>query len=171
MPRRRLVRYFGPCFPSACLARKLRTRSMWWAATVNPSSTEIFTRPEIRKKRRDRSANAPLSPPTWSRVECYIKLARAPRARGRLVRVDAQDTTHAFANAGPTPVRMYGVTIPGGIEELFAAQSASFASLDGSPIWPSWPSWRRGGARRGVADFIVFAVAPQCLTRTTVASG
>ena len=42
-------------------------------------------------------------------------------------------TPHTFANAGPTPVRMFGVSVPGGIEELFAAQSAYFASLDGPP--------------------------------------
>jgi mannose-6-phosphate isomerase-like protein (cupin superfamily) len=40
---------------------------------------------------------------------------------------------HTFANAGPSPVRIFGVTVPGGIEEFFAAQSAYLASLDGPP--------------------------------------
>jgi mannose-6-phosphate isomerase-like protein (cupin superfamily) len=42
-------------------------------------------------------------------------------------------TPHTFANAGPSPVRMFGVTVPGGIEEFFAAQSAYLASVHGSP--------------------------------------
>jgi hypothetical protein len=42
-------------------------------------------------------------------------------------------TPHSFANAGPTKTRMFGVAVPGGIEEFFAAQSAYFASLDGPP--------------------------------------
>jgi mannose-6-phosphate isomerase-like protein (cupin superfamily) len=40
---------------------------------------------------------------------------------------------HAFANAGSTPARMFGVTLPGGIEEMFAAQSDYLASVDGAP--------------------------------------
>ncbi|HLI56473.1 MAG TPA: cupin domain-containing protein [Actinomycetota bacterium] len=42
-------------------------------------------------------------------------------------------TPHTFANAGPVPVRMFGTTVPGGIEEFFAATSAYLASLDGPP--------------------------------------
>src|ERR1700694_4787181 len=42
-------------------------------------------------------------------------------------------TPHTFANAGPAPVRMFGVTLPGGIEEFFAAQSAYLASAGGHP--------------------------------------
>ena len=42
-------------------------------------------------------------------------------------------TPHTFANAGPSPVRMFGVTVPGGIEEFFAAQSAYLASVHGPP--------------------------------------
>ena len=42
-------------------------------------------------------------------------------------------TPHTFANAGPAPVRMFGVTLPGGIEEFFAAQSAYLASVHGPP--------------------------------------
>jgi mannose-6-phosphate isomerase-like protein (cupin superfamily) len=42
-------------------------------------------------------------------------------------------TPHTFANAGPAPVRMFGVTSPGGIEEFFAAQSTYLASVHGPP--------------------------------------
>ena len=42
-------------------------------------------------------------------------------------------TPHTFANAGPSPVRMFGVIVPGGIEEFFAAQSAYLASMPGPP--------------------------------------
>jgi hypothetical protein len=40
---------------------------------------------------------------------------------------------HTFANAGPSAVRMFGVAVPGGIEEFFAAQSAYLASVHGPP--------------------------------------
>ena len=40
---------------------------------------------------------------------------------------------HTFANAGPSPARMFGVTLPGGIEEMFAVQSAYLASVNGPP--------------------------------------
>src|SRR3984893_7558149 len=40
---------------------------------------------------------------------------------------------HTFANGGPTTARMFGVTLPGGIEEMFAVQSAYLASVDGPP--------------------------------------
>jgi mannose-6-phosphate isomerase-like protein (cupin superfamily) len=40
-------------------------------------------------------------------------------------------TPHTFANAGPKPARIFGVTVPGGIEEFFAAQSAYLASVQG----------------------------------------
>ena len=42
-------------------------------------------------------------------------------------------TPHTFANAGPAPVHMFGVTVPGGIEDFFAAQSAYLASVQGPP--------------------------------------
>ena len=38
-----------------------------------------------------------------------------------------------FANAGPTTARMFGVTLPGGIEEMFAVQNAYLVSVNGSP--------------------------------------
>jgi mannose-6-phosphate isomerase-like protein (cupin superfamily) len=42
-------------------------------------------------------------------------------------------TPRTFANGGPRPLRLFGVTLPGGMETFFAAQSAYFASLDGPP--------------------------------------
>jgi hypothetical protein len=42
-------------------------------------------------------------------------------------------TPHTFANAGPTTTRIFGIAVPGGIEDFFAAQSAYFASLNGPP--------------------------------------
>jgi mannose-6-phosphate isomerase-like protein (cupin superfamily) len=40
---------------------------------------------------------------------------------------------HAFANVSAGPVRLLGIAVPGGIEELFAEQSAYFARLQGPP--------------------------------------
>jgi mannose-6-phosphate isomerase-like protein (cupin superfamily) len=42
-------------------------------------------------------------------------------------------TPHTFANAGAVPARVFGVTVPGGIEEFFAARSAYLASVAGPP--------------------------------------
>jgi mannose-6-phosphate isomerase-like protein (cupin superfamily) len=42
-------------------------------------------------------------------------------------------TPHTFANAGPDPLRLFGVSTPGGIEEFFAAQSSYLASVQGPP--------------------------------------
>jgi hypothetical protein len=40
---------------------------------------------------------------------------------------------HAFANVSASPVRLLGIAVPGGIEELFAEQTAYFARLQGPP--------------------------------------
>jgi len=40
---------------------------------------------------------------------------------------------HAYANVSADPVRLLGIAVPGGIEELFAEQSAYFAQLQGPP--------------------------------------
>jgi mannose-6-phosphate isomerase-like protein (cupin superfamily) len=40
---------------------------------------------------------------------------------------------HAFANVSAGPVRLLGIAVPGGVEELFAEQSAYFAQLQGPP--------------------------------------
>jgi hypothetical protein len=40
---------------------------------------------------------------------------------------------HAFSNAGPDPVHVLAVAVPGGLEEMFAEQVAYLASLKGPP--------------------------------------
>jgi mannose-6-phosphate isomerase-like protein (cupin superfamily) len=40
---------------------------------------------------------------------------------------------HTFANVSASPVRLLGIAVPGGIEELFAEQTAYFARLQGPP--------------------------------------
>jgi mannose-6-phosphate isomerase-like protein (cupin superfamily) len=40
---------------------------------------------------------------------------------------------HTFANVSAGPVRLLGIAVPGGIEELFAEQAAYFARLQGPP--------------------------------------
>jgi mannose-6-phosphate isomerase-like protein (cupin superfamily) len=44
---------------------------------------------------------------------------------------------HAFSNAGPDPVHVLAVSVPGGFEELFAEQAAYFASLQGQAPDPA----------------------------------
>jgi mannose-6-phosphate isomerase-like protein (cupin superfamily) len=40
---------------------------------------------------------------------------------------------HAFANVSASPVRLLGIAVPGGIEDLLADQTAYFARLQGPP--------------------------------------
>jgi hypothetical protein len=40
---------------------------------------------------------------------------------------------HTFSNAGPDPVHVLVVAVPGGLEEMFAEQAEYFASLQGPP--------------------------------------
>jgi oxalate decarboxylase/phosphoglucose isomerase-like protein (cupin superfamily) len=40
---------------------------------------------------------------------------------------------HAFANAGPAPVKVLALALPAGIEELFAEHAAYLATLSGPP--------------------------------------
>lgn len=40
---------------------------------------------------------------------------------------------HAFANGSDSPVRILGVIVPGGVEEMFADLAAYFAQLQGPP--------------------------------------
>src|SRR5580704_12907156 len=44
-----------------------------------------------------------------------------------------RDTPHTFANAGDTAVRAINVSVPGGLEGLFAEQGEYFAQLRGAP--------------------------------------
>ena len=40
---------------------------------------------------------------------------------------------HTFANVGDSPVRVFGVTTPAGLEGMFEEQAAYFAGLSGPP--------------------------------------
>ncbi len=42
-------------------------------------------------------------------------------------------TAHSFANAGPDPVQVLALALPGGVEELFAEQAAYLTSVQGPP--------------------------------------
>jgi quercetin dioxygenase-like cupin family protein len=44
-----------------------------------------------------------------------------------------RDTPHAFANGAGTAVRVMNISVPGGLERLFADQSEYFAHLHGAP--------------------------------------
>lgn len=44
-----------------------------------------------------------------------------------------REVPHTFANLDDEPVRVFGVTTPAGLEGMFAAQAAYFASLTGPP--------------------------------------
>ena len=44
-----------------------------------------------------------------------------------------RDTPHTFANAADTSVRAINISVPGGLEGLFAEQGEYFANLDGEP--------------------------------------
>ena len=48
-------------------------------------------------------------------------------------------TAHSFANAGPEPVQVLALALPGGIEELFAEQAAYLSSVQGRPTPTCWP--------------------------------
>jgi mannose-6-phosphate isomerase-like protein (cupin superfamily) len=58
---------------------------------------------------------------------------------------------HTYANVSDSPVRAVSMTVPGGIEEFFAAQGAYFAQLQGPPdperlaaIWAGHPGRQVG---------------------------
>jgi hypothetical protein len=42
-------------------------------------------------------------------------------------------TAHSFANAGPDPVHILALALPGGAEELFTEQAAYLSSVQGPP--------------------------------------
>jgi mannose-6-phosphate isomerase-like protein (cupin superfamily) len=66
-------------------------------------------------------------------------------------------TAHSFASAGPEPVQVLALALPGGVEELFAEQAAYLSSVQGRPMPACWPrsapvtarprSGRRSGPR------------------------
>jgi mannose-6-phosphate isomerase-like protein (cupin superfamily) len=57
-----------------------------------------------------------------------------------------RDTPHTFANAAETDVRAINISVPGGLEGLFAEQGEYFAHLHGAP---DLAELGRMGARHG----------------------
>ncbi len=66
------------------------------------------------------------------RLELQLGDRRRQAAAGGFVWVP-RGTAHAFANAGPEPLHVLALAMPGGVEELFAEQAAYFATIQGPP--------------------------------------
>jgi mannose-6-phosphate isomerase-like protein (cupin superfamily) len=65
-------------------------------------------------------------------LELQLDDQRRQAAAGGFVWVP-RATAHAFANAGPEPLHVLALAMPGGVEELFAEQAAYFATIQGPP--------------------------------------
>ncbi len=65
-------------------------------------------------------------------LELQLDDQRRQAAAGGFVWVP-RGTAHAFANAGPEPLHVLALAMPGGVEELFAEQAAYFATIQGPP--------------------------------------
>lgn len=65
-------------------------------------------------------------------LTCVVGEETIEAAAGTLVWLP-REVPHTFANMTREPVRVFGVTVPAGLEEMFAEQAAYFASLDGPP--------------------------------------
>ena len=66
------------------------------------------------------------------RLEAQLDDQRVQVAAGGFLWVP-RGTAHTFANAGPDPVQVLALALPGGVEELFAEQAAYLASAQGPP--------------------------------------
>jgi mannose-6-phosphate isomerase-like protein (cupin superfamily) len=66
------------------------------------------------------------------RLEAQLDDRRVQVAAGGFLWVP-RGTAHTFANAGPDPVQVLALALPGGVEELFAEQAAYLASVQGPP--------------------------------------
>jgi mannose-6-phosphate isomerase-like protein (cupin superfamily) len=66
------------------------------------------------------------------RLEAQLDDRRVQVAAGGFLWVP-RGTAHTFANAGPDPVQVLALALPGGVEELFAEQGAYLASVQGPP--------------------------------------
>lgn len=66
------------------------------------------------------------------RLEAQLDDQRVQVAAGGFLWVP-RGTAHTFANAGPDPVHVLALALPGGVEELFAEQAAYLASVQGPP--------------------------------------
>jgi hypothetical protein len=66
------------------------------------------------------------------RLEAQLDDQRVQVAAGGFLWVP-RGTAHTFANAGPDPVQVLALALPGGVEGLFAEQGAYLASVQGPP--------------------------------------
>ena len=65
-------------------------------------------------------------------LTCVVGEETVEAAAGTLVWLP-REVPHTFANLSREPVRVFGVTVPAGLEGMFEEQAAYFASLDGPP--------------------------------------
>jgi mannose-6-phosphate isomerase-like protein (cupin superfamily) len=66
------------------------------------------------------------------KLEAQLDDRRVQAAAGGFLWVP-RGTAHSFANAGPDPVQVLALALPGGIEEFFAEQAAYLSSVQGPP--------------------------------------
>ena len=66
------------------------------------------------------------------KLEAQLDDQRVQAAAGGFLWVP-RGMTHSFANAGPEPVQVLALALPGGVEELFAEQAAYLSSVQGPP--------------------------------------
>ena len=62
------------------------------------------------------------------KLEAQLDDKRVQAAAGGFLWVP-RGTAHSFANAGPEPVQVLALALPGGVEELFAEQAAYLSSV------------------------------------------
>ena len=65
-------------------------------------------------------------------LTCVVGEETFEAATGKLVWLP-REVPHTFANMSREAVRVFGVTVPAGLEGMFEEQAAYFASLDGPP--------------------------------------
>jgi hypothetical protein len=65
-------------------------------------------------------------------VEAQLDDQRVQAADGGFIWAP-RGTAHTFCTAGPEPVHVLALALPGGIEELFAEQAAYLSSVQGPP--------------------------------------
>jgi mannose-6-phosphate isomerase-like protein (cupin superfamily) len=70
-------------------------------------------------------------------LEAQLDDQRVQAAAGGFVWVP-RGTAHTFANAGPQPVKVLALAVPGGVEELFAQQAAYLAAVQARPTRRCW---------------------------------
>lgn len=65
-------------------------------------------------------------------LTCKVGDERLEAGAGTLVWLP-REVPHTFANLSDSPVRVFGVTVPAGLEGMFKEQASYFASLQGPP--------------------------------------